>query len=71
MSGVDDNTPVIIGVGQVSERVGEEGYRERSPMDLAGDALAAALADAQARRKLAPANQRRYNHCLCHFQSRC
>ena len=42
-----DNTPVIIGVGQVSERVGEENYRERSPMDLAGDALAAALADAR------------------------
>ena len=49
-----DNTPVIIGVGQVSERIGEEGYRERSPMDLAGDALAAALADAGAKRKLAP-----------------
>ena len=50
-----DNTPVIIGVGQVSERIGEADYRERSPMDLAGDALAAALADAGARRKLAPA----------------
>ena len=52
---MDDNTPVIIGAGQVSERVGEPGYRERSPMDLAGDALAAALADAGAKRKLAPA----------------
>ncbi len=50
-----DNTPVIIGVGQVSERIGEADYRERSPMDLAGDALAAALADAGAARKLAPA----------------
>ena len=50
----DDRTPVIIGVGQVSERIGEEGYRERSPMDLAGDALAAALADAGAKKKLAP-----------------
>ena len=52
---LDDNTPVIIGVGQVSERVGEAGYRECSPMDLAGEALAAALADARAKRKLAPA----------------
>ena len=52
---VADNTPVIIGVGQVSERIGEGDYRERSPMDLAGDALAAALADAGAKRKLAPA----------------
>ncbi len=50
-----DNTPVIIGVGQVSERIGEADYRARSPMDLAGDALAAALADAEAKRKLAPA----------------
>ena len=48
-----DNTPIIIGVGQVSERIGEDGYLERSPMDLAGDALAAALADAGAKRKLA------------------
>ena len=50
-----DTTPVIIGVGQVSERIGEADYRERSPMDLAGAALAAALADAGAKRKLAPA----------------
>jgi acetyl-CoA C-acetyltransferase len=52
---VDDSTPVIIGVGQVSERVGQEGYRERSPMDLAGDALLAAFADAGAKQKLGPA----------------
>ena len=51
----DDNTPVIIGVGQVSERVGEPGYLERSPMDLAGDALKAAFADAGAPRKIASA----------------
>ncbi len=55
MESIADNTPVIVGVGQVSERVGEPGYAERSPMDLAGDALAAALADAGARRRLAPA----------------
>lgn len=48
----DDNTPVIIGVGQVSERVGEEGYLERSPMDLAGAALKAAIADARAKRSI-------------------
>lgn len=51
----EETTPVIIGVGQVSERVGEDAYRERSPMDLAGDALKAAFADARARRKLGPA----------------
>lgn len=52
MATIADNTPVIVGVGQVSERVGEPGYRERSPMDLAGDALRAAFGDAQARRSL-------------------
>jgi acetyl-CoA C-acetyltransferase len=52
---VADNTPVIVGVGQVSERVGEEGYRELSPMDLAGAALKAALADARGKRSLAKA----------------
>jgi acetyl-CoA C-acetyltransferase len=49
---LEDRTPVIIGVGQVSERVGEPGYLERSPMDLAGAALKAAFADAHARRSL-------------------
>ena len=52
MDKVADNTPVIIGVGQVSERVGEPGYLERSPMDLAGAALKAAFADAHAKRSL-------------------
>ncbi|HVR91427.1 MAG TPA: acetyl-CoA acetyltransferase [Novosphingobium sp.] len=52
---IADNTPVIIGVGQVSERVGETAYAERSPMDLAGDALAVALADARTAAPLAPA----------------
>lgn len=55
MSQVSDNTPVIIGVGQVSERVGETGYLERSPMDLAGAALTEALEDAMASEPLAPA----------------
>ena len=47
-----DNTPVIIGVGQVSERIGEACYLERSPMDLAAAALKAAFADAHAKRSL-------------------
>ncbi len=50
-----EKTPVIIGVGQVSERVGEPGYAEQSPMDLAGAALRAAFADAAAKRRLGPA----------------
>ncbi|MCR9181019.1 MAG: acetyl-CoA acetyltransferase [Erythrobacteraceae bacterium] len=45
---IADNTPVIIGVGQYSERVGEPGYEALSYMDLAGQALAAAIADSQA-----------------------
>ena len=52
---LDERTPVIIGVGQVSERVGEPGYAGLSPMDLGGAALRAAFADARARRKLASA----------------
>lgn len=52
---LDENTPVIIGVGQVSERVGEDGYAELSHMDLGGMALKAAFADAQAKRRLGPA----------------
>lgn len=55
MSELADSTPIIIGVGQVSERVGEPGYAELSPMDLAGAALNAAFIDARARRKLGPA----------------
>jgi acetyl-CoA C-acetyltransferase len=38
-------TPVIVGVGQSSERLGEPGYRGRSPVDLAADAAREALAD--------------------------
>lgn len=45
---VADTTPVIIGVGQYSERVGEPGYAALSYMDLAGRALAAAIADSGA-----------------------
>ena len=45
---IADNTPVIIGVGQYSERVGEPGYEALSYMDLAGRALAGAIADSGA-----------------------
>ncbi len=38
-------TPVIVGVGQSSERLGEPGYRSRSPVDLAAGAAREALAD--------------------------
>ncbi|MEL6528979.1 MAG: acetyl-CoA acetyltransferase, partial [Pseudomonadota bacterium] len=41
-------TPVIIGVGQYSERVDQPGYEALSYMDLAGRALAAAIADSSA-----------------------
>lgn len=52
---VPDNTPVIIGVGQYSERVGEPGYAALSYMDLGGKALAAAIADSGASRSVAGA----------------
>jgi len=55
MGEVADNTPVIIGVGQVAERVEDETYAELSPMNLAGLALNAAFADVRAARKLGPA----------------
>ena len=45
---IADNTPVIIGVGQYSERVGQPGYEALSYMDLAGRALANAIDDSQA-----------------------
>ena len=48
MTKVADNTPVIIGVGQYSERVGEASYEALSYMDLAGRSLSAAIADSGA-----------------------
>jgi acetyl-CoA C-acetyltransferase len=42
---VDPRTPVLIGVGQVSERLGEPGYQRRSPVELGADAAREALAD--------------------------
>ncbi|MEP0392636.1 MAG: acetyl-CoA acetyltransferase [Erythrobacter sp.] len=52
---VADNTPVIIGVGQYSEKVGEPGYEALSYMDLGGRALEAAIADSGAAQPIAPA----------------
>ncbi len=46
--GLDPRTPVLVGVGQASERLGEPGYRCRSPVDLAADAARLALADSGA-----------------------
>ncbi|MEL7199593.1 MAG: acetyl-CoA acetyltransferase [Pseudomonadota bacterium] len=48
MTNIADNTPVIIGVGQYSERVDQPGYEALSYMDLAGRSLAAAIADSGA-----------------------
>ena len=50
---IADNTPVIIGVGQASERVGEPNYEALSYMDLGGRALTAAIGNAGASGDLA------------------
>lgn len=47
-SAITDNTPIIIGVGQHSERIGEPTYEALSHMDLAGRALQAAIDDCEA-----------------------
>ncbi|WP_440104666.1 hypothetical protein [Streptosporangium sp. H16] len=43
--GLDPRTPVLVGVGQSSERIGEPGYRRLSPVELAAVAVREALAD--------------------------
>jgi acetyl-CoA C-acetyltransferase len=45
---VADETPIVIGVGEASERIGAPGYAALSPADLAGAAARAALDDAGA-----------------------
>lgn len=55
MTKIPDTTPVIIGVGQHSERVGEPGYEGLNYMDLGGRALAEAIADAGASGSVAQA----------------
>jgi len=42
---IDARTPVVVGVGQSSERLGDAGYRRRSPAQLAADAAREVLAD--------------------------
>src|SRR4051794_13982588 len=44
-SDLDPRTPVVVGVGQFSERIGEPGYRGLSPVEVAAEAARAALAD--------------------------
>ncbi|WP_298471732.1 acetyl-CoA acetyltransferase [uncultured Erythrobacter sp.] len=55
MTEIADNTPVIIGVGQYSEKVGQTGYEALSYMDLAGRALSEAIADSAAEGNVADA----------------
>lgn len=45
MSPLDPHTPVLIGVGEASERLGEPGYQARSPVQLGAAAARVALAD--------------------------
>ncbi|MET0474977.1 MAG: acetyl-CoA acetyltransferase [Mycobacterium sp.] len=42
---VDPRTPVVVGVGQFTERIDDAGYRGMSAVDLATEATRAALAD--------------------------
>lgn len=42
---LDGRTPVIVGVGQSSERITDPGYRGSSPVELAAEAARAALDD--------------------------
>ncbi len=42
---VDPRTPVIVGVGQFTERIDDPGYRGMSAVDLATEAARAALSD--------------------------
>lgn len=45
MTGLDPRTPVLVGVGQFTERKDDPGYRGMSSVELATEAAAAALAD--------------------------
>ena len=45
MNQLDPRTPVVVGVGPASERLGAQDYQGRSPVDLAADAARQALAD--------------------------
>jgi len=50
-----DLTPIIVGVGEASERIDASEYASQSPAELAGRAARAALDDAHATARLAPA----------------
>ena len=50
---VSEQVPVIVGVGQFVERIGEPDYRARSPADLAAEAVRAAIDDAGGEQVLA------------------
>lgn len=54
MTAIADNTPILVGVGEASERIGDADYQARSALDLAGLAAGAALADALSVAALAP-----------------
>ena len=45
---MDERTPIIVGVGEASERLSDPNYAARSPVDLASQAARAALHDAGA-----------------------
>lgn len=53
-STLDPRTPVLIGVGEASERLGAPDYAALSPADLAAAACRAALEDAGAAQAIAP-----------------
>ncbi|MFD2396248.1 hypothetical protein ACFSVJ_04440 [Prauserella oleivorans] len=42
---LDPRTPVLVGVGQASERIEDPGYRRLSAVELAAEAVRVALAD--------------------------
>ena len=50
---VPDNTPILVGVGQASERIGTPSYRQLSPTDLTAEAAKSACDDALTLGKLA------------------
>lgn len=45
---IDGQTPIIVGIGQIADRVDDPGYRALSPIDLAVEAARAAVADTAA-----------------------
>lgn len=51
---IGDNTPILIGVGEASERIDAPGYAAMSPVELASNAARQALRDALSVEKLAP-----------------